>query len=101
MEEEDIDNFISSEQTSENFEFDDFDELNEFSSDSLSFNEIELEEMVIDFIKKNDHGDGVSADKIRSGLNKSKEVIEEILKRLTMNTKIYSLSTGIYKLYID
>lgn len=101
MEEEDIDNFISSEQTSENFEFEDFDELDEFSSDSLSFNEIELEEMVIDFIKKNDHGDGVSVDKIRSGLNKSKDVIEEILKRLTMNTKIYSLSTGIYKLYID
>lgn len=102
--EEDIDMFIKNQPemtqsviSSKAFdEFDEFDKLNEEES-SLKRENIEQE--ILNFIEKNDEGNGVSLNSIVSNLGVEKRIVENSLKKLSINTKIYTTRSGNYQLY--
>ena len=63
------------------------------------FDEIEIEEAIIKTIRKMDKGDGVTINSIISEIEAKKEIIKDILKKLTINTVIYATASNRYKLY--
>ncbi len=102
--EDDIDSFIKSELISENKSGIDknfSDEFDEDESEELNYDKEEIEETIFEIIKNYDNGDGVSIKIVikNSGINKN--IIEETLRKLSLNTKIYSTKNGNYKIYND
>ncbi|MBD3352664.1 MAG: hypothetical protein GF364_14350 [Candidatus Lokiarchaeota archaeon] len=99
--EDDVDEFITSQEKAELQEQEPkIDEnIDDFDLDPSDFDELELEDIVIETIKHNDVGDGVSLNDIIKKTNISKDVVEDIIKRLILNTKVYSTKNDNYKLH--
>lgn len=64
--------------------------------------EDEIGEKIIEIISKNDKGDGVGLQIILNNLEiEQQDLIQDIITRLCLNTKIYSIKEDIYKLYLE
>ena len=74
---------------------DEFGEFNNFIND---IDEDELEEKIVKIIKSHDKGDGVELNTLIEIIGGDMDLIEDILKKMCLNTKIYKISNNIYKL---
>jgi hypothetical protein len=95
----DVDSFLSNvEKTKLISEYvqDDFDQLDNRSDDIM---EDQFEDKILGVISNNDSGDGVSFKKITQEIQLKEPLVKDILKKLSLNTKIYSNKSGYYKLY--
>ena len=98
---ENIDGFSEKSSVSPKTEFkeekytDEFGEFNNFIND---IDEDELEEKIVKIIKSHDKGDGVELNTLTDIIGGDMDLIEDILKKMCLNTKIYKISNNIYKL---
>jgi len=73
-------------------------EFGEFDNFINDIDEDELEEKIVKIIKSHDQGDGVELNTIVEIIGGNLDLIEDILKKMCLNTKIYKISNNIYKL---
>lgn len=79
-------------------EFDEFEDLDDFG-ELDDFDQSELEDAIITTIENNDDGDGVSVGRIVKKLGISEDLVIDLLKKLSLNTKVYTTNSGKYKIY--
>jgi Holliday junction resolvasome RuvABC ATP-dependent DNA helicase subunit len=102
--EDEIDTFIKNQQAIPNKtingkDIDEFDEFEQLNEEKISLNREDLEKMIFDYIEKNDEGDGVNINKIASNIGIDKKIVDDVIKKLCINMKIYSITTGKYQIY--
>lgn len=79
---------------------DDFDDFDDFEADPLDdFDQSELEDAILLTIEKNDRGDGLSTKQIVQKVGITEDLVIDLLKKLSLNTKVYTTSSGNYKIY--
>lgn len=102
--EEDIDRFIKQQpeithNANSSKSMDEFDEFDMVDENNPHINEENFEQLIIDYISRNDQGDGVSFNSIVSHLGIDKKKVENSLKRLSINMKIFTTISGNYQIY--
>jgi len=99
---ENIDRFSEKPSTTSKIEFKEekynTDEFGEFNNFTNEINEDELEEKIVKIIKSHDKGDGVELNTFFGIIGGDIELIEDILKKMCLNSKIYKISNNIFKL---
>ena len=79
----------------------DLEDFDEWDNDLSDIDDSEVEERVYNLIKSMDQGDGVSFKEIVNNLEIDKTIIEDILKKLCLNTRIYNTYDDSYKIFED
>jgi hypothetical protein len=102
LKEEDKEGFLEKSTNSTKYEFKEeeysSDEFGEFDNFINDLDEDELEEKIVKIIKSHDKGDGVELNTLFEIIGGNLDLIEDILKKMCLNTKIYKISNNIYKL---
>lgn len=79
----------------EKYNSEEFGEFDDFTDD---IDEDELEEKLVKVIKSHDKGDGVELNILIGIIGGNVDLIEDILKKMALNSKIFKISKNIYKL---
>jgi RPA family protein len=67
--------------------------------DDDSFQKLDLNDKIVQYIQSNDEGDGVSIQKIGESLSVKPEKLKKMLEQLSQDVKIYKVQPGFYSSY--